>query len=174
MRSICVIFTILIFSVVNANACDYEFSNFGDSKEAIFAKSEVPPISFPDTFGGESVIIPINEICNDEKLKFSKLEYFFIENKLVRIDLIRILQNDRNLMDHAMQKYGKFDLPKKVQVNDWRGSYSWEKGNELITYAVFDIPDGHAENLRILNKLYFNNIADYYEKVGKWEDSQKE
>ena len=77
-------------------------------------------------------------------------------------------------MDHAMQKYGKFDLPKKVQVNDWRGSYSWEKGNELITYAVFDIPDGHAENLRILNKLYFNNIADYYEKVGKWEDSQKE
>ena len=48
------------------------------------------------------------------------------------------------------------------------------KRNELITYAVFDIPDGHAENLRILNKLYFNNIADYYEKVGKWEDSQKE
>ena len=51
MNRICVIFTLLIFSVVNANACDYEFSNFGDSKDAILAKSEVPPISFPDKFG---------------------------------------------------------------------------------------------------------------------------
>ena len=171
MRRIALILSFLLLSISFSNACDYEFSNFGDAKKSISTKSGMAPIVFPDKFGGESLSVPMIDICEDKDFWNTKLEYFYIDNKLVRIELLRVQQNDRKLMDHAMKKYGKFTLPVTVEKNKWRGVNEWEKGNELIQFAVIDIPGGHAEVLRIINKLYFKNLSDYHEKVGEWEDS---
>jgi len=167
-----ILFSLCSFSI--SNACDYEFSNFGDAKKSISTKSGIPPIAFPDKFGAESLSIPMIDICEDKNFWDTKLEYFYINNKLVRIELLRVQQNDRKLMEHAMKKYGKFNLPVNIEKSKWRGINEWEKGNEIIQFAVIDIPGGHAEVLRIINKLYFNDLSDYYEKVGEWEDSTQD
>ena len=171
MKKVLFIISFLILSFSNSNACNYEFSNFGDVKKSISTKSGIEPTTFPDKFGAESLSIPMIDICEDKDFWDTKLEYFYINNKLVRIELLRVQQNDRKLMDHVMRKYGKFNLPVNIEKNKWRGVNEWEKGNEIIQFAVIDIPGGHAEVLRIMNKLYFNDLSDYYEKVGEWEDS---
>jgi len=171
MKKVLFIIAFLLLSFGISNACDYEFSSFGDVKKSISTKSGIEPTTFPDKFGAESLSIPMIDICEDKDFWDTKLEYFYINNKLVRIELLRVQQNDRKLMDHVMRKYGKFNLPVNIEKNKWRGVNEWEKGNEIIQFAVIDIPGGHAEVLRIMNKLYFNDLSDYYEKVGEWEDS---
>ena len=81
--------------------------------------------------------------------------------------------NDRNLMDFAMQKYGKFNLPTGISKNEWRGSHRWEKGNQLIEYIVTNIHDGHVEIIEVSNRLYLKQIEEYNEKVGEWLDTRE-
>ena len=46
------------------------------------------PISMPDQFGGESLIIPMEDLCkNDKSLYGTTVIYLYIENKLTRIQL---------------------------------------------------------------------------------------
>jgi hypothetical protein len=101
------------------------------------------------------------------------LIYLYIKNKLSRIQLYRANMQDTNLMDFAMSKYGKFNLPEGVPKSRWRGNYFWESGNDTIEYIKTDIHDGHAEIIDITSKLYANTMADYNEKVGEWLDSQQ-
>ncbi len=167
-----ILFSFLVFGI--SNACNYEFSNFGDDKKTMPSKSGIAPFAVPDQFGGESVSVPMIDICDDKDYWDTNLEYLYVDNKLVRIELLRVQQNDRKLMDHAMKKYGKFNLPINIEKDKWRGFNEWEKGNEIIHFAVIDIPGGHAEVLRIMNKLYFDKLSEYYEKVGEWEDSTQQ
>ena len=86
-------------------------SNFGDPKEKVKIDS-IPPLLMPDRFGGESLIIPIEDLCkSDQSLYGTTVIYLYIENKLTRIQLYRPNMEDMKLMDYAMKKYGKFNLP---------------------------------------------------------------
>jgi hypothetical protein len=163
---------LFIFNSI-ASACNFKIANFGDSKESIQLSSKFPePLLLPDRFGGENLIIPIEEICETSKnLWGTKLIYLYIENKLSRIQLYRPLMEDRNLMDFAMQKYGKFNLPEGLPKNKWRGNNIWDKNLEVIEYMVTDIHDGHVEILEVVNKLYLPTLENYNEKVGEWLDS---
>ena len=62
------ILSLLIFiSTSVAYACDFKIGQFGDPKEKIVI--EPVPLSFPDQFGGESLAIPIQDLCkNDNSL----------------------------------------------------------------------------------------------------------
>ena len=170
---------ITIFLFLNLNvyslACDFKISNFGDPKEKVKLNSEFPePLLLPDRFGGENLIIPIEEVCKtSKKLWGTKLIYLYVDNKLARIQLYRPLMEDRNLMDFAMKKYGKFNLPEGMPKTRWRGSNIWDKNFEQIEYIATDIHDGHVEILEIINKLYLPTIEKYNEKVGEWLDSQQ-
>jgi hypothetical protein len=99
--------------------------------------------------------------------------YLYIENKLSQIQLYRPNMKDTKLMNFAMKKYGKFNLPEGMPKQRWRGSYKWEIGNNYIEYIFTNIHEGHAEVIEITNKLYANAMAEYNAKVGKWLDSQK-
>ena len=82
-----------------------------------------------------------------------------------------LLMPDRNLMDFAMEKYGRFNLPKGLPKKKWRGNHIWDLNLELVEYIVTDIHDGHVEIIDIVNKLYLPTIENYNEKVGEWLDS---
>ena len=162
---------ILIFASAS-NACEFRVGQFGDPKEKI--KIEPVPLAFPDRFGGENLVIPMEDLCkNDQSLYGTTVIYLYIENKLTQIRLERPNMNDKKLMDYVMKKYGSFNLPEGVSKEAWRGSYNWEIGNEYIEYIATNIHDGEAEILEITSKLYANAMAEYNEKVGKWLDSQK-
>ena len=61
--SYCFIF--FLIAQVSAFACNFQISNFGESKNKI--KIEPFPVTFPDRFGGESVNIPMEALCKDDK-----------------------------------------------------------------------------------------------------------
>jgi len=163
---------LFIFNSI-ASACNFRISNFGDPKEKVKIEP-LPPVLMPDRFGGESLIIPMEDLCkNDQSLYGTTVIYLYIENKLSRIQLYRPNMEDSKLMDYAMGKYGKFNLPEGVPKTRWRGSYVWESGNDIIEYIKTDIHDGHAEIIDITSKLYSYGMQEYNAKVGEWLDSQQ-
>jgi len=165
---------ILFLALVStANACNFRISNFGDPKEKVKIDS-IPPLLMPDRFGGESLIIPIEDLCkSDQSLYGTTVIYLYIENKLTRIQLYRPNMEDMKLMDYAMKKYGKFNLPEGLPKNIWRGSYVWQSGNDIVEYIKTDIHDGYAEIIDITSKLYSSSMSIYNEKVGEWLDSRQ-
>ena len=173
MKKTLLIFLFSVLISANALACNFKISNFGDTKEQVKLDA-LQPITMPDQFGGESLVIPIEDICKEDKSLWGTLVvHLYIDNKLSQIQLYRPLINDSKLMDFAMNKYGKFNLPEGLPKNKWRGSHQWEIGNDYVQYISTNIHDGHAEVIEITSKLYANVMADYNSKVGEWLDSQK-
>jgi len=167
------IFGFFLLAQVNALACNFKKTNFGSPKESVKI-GELIPVVMSNRFGGEELIIPIQELCkNDKNLYGTSVIHLYIENKLNRIQLYRPNMEDSKLMDYAMGKYGSFNLPEGVPKSRWRGSYVWESGNDSIEYIKIDIHDGHAEIINIVSKLYSVGMADYNSKVGEWLDSQQ-
>ena len=71
-----------VLAQTNVIACNFKISNFGDPKENIKLEP-MQPILMPDQFGGESLIIPMEDLCkNDESLYGTTVIYLYIENKL--------------------------------------------------------------------------------------------
>ena len=167
------ILSLMIFiSTSVANACDFKMGQFGDSREKI--KLEPPPMSFPDEFGGEAILVPLEAVCKDDEDLFgTTIIYLYINKKLSQIRLERPLFNDARLMDFSMKKYGIFALPAGIKKIDWRGSNQWENNSERIIYIHTDIQGGSLELLEINSKLYEKDLITYFEKFGKWLDSQK-
>ena len=167
------ILSLLIFiSTSVAYACNFKMGQFGDSREKI--KLDLPPMSFPDQFDGETVLIPLEEVCKDDEYLFgTMITYLYINKKLSQIRLERPLFNDARLMDFSMKKYGIFALPTGIKKIDWRGSNQWENNSEKIIYIHTDIQGGSLELLEINSKLYEKDLITYFEKFGKWLDSQK-
>ena len=173
MKKTLLIFLFSVLISANALACNFKISNFGDKKEQVKLDA-LQPITMPDQFGGESLVIPIEDICKEDKSLWGTLVvHLYIDNKLSQIQLYRPLINDSKLMDFAMNKYGKFNLPEGLPKNKWRGSHQWEVGNDYVQYISTNIHDGHAEVIEITSKLYANVMADYNSKVGEWLDSRK-
>ena len=169
MKKTLLIFLFSVLISANALACNFQISNFGDSKDQVKLEGQEnkpQPVLMPDQFGGESLLIPMEDICKEDKSLWGTLVvHLYIDNKLSQIQLYRPLINDSKLMDFAMNKYGKF--------NKWRGSHQWEVGNDYVQYVSANIHDGHAEVIEITSKLYANVMADYNSKVGEWLDSRK-
>ena len=174
-RFIFYIFGILLLAQANALACNFKIANFGTPKESVkLDETLMAPMLMPDRFGGENLIIPLEQICkSNEKLYGTQLIYLYIDNKLSRIQLYRPVMPDRNLMDFAMQKYGKFNLPQGLPKDKWRGNHIWNLNLETVEYIVTDIHDGHAEIIDFTSKLYSVGMAEYNAKVGEWLDSQQ-
>ena len=163
----------IFVSVSIANACNYRISNFGDPKEKVKIEP-LPPLLMPDRFGGESLIIPIEDLCKtNHKLYGTTVIYLYLENKLSRIQLYRPNMDDSVLMDYTMNKYGKFNIPEGLPKTKWRGSYMWDTGIENIEYIRTNIHDGNAEIIDITSKLFSIGLQEYNAKVGEWLDSQK-
>lgn len=153
-------------------ACNFKIATFGEPIENM-RKMNPPPLILPDQFGGESLILPIEEICkNKESLFGTSIIYLYVENRLERIQLLRSNMDDKNLMKFAMEKYGDFKLPIGIPIKDWKGNHIWETSGESVEYISTYIHDGHAEILDISSISYSSSFENYLNKVSKWLDSQ--
>ena len=82
-------------------------------------------------------------------------------------------------MSYSFKKYSKVSIYENLRVSpevnlkNWRGTFYWDAGNELIKYIQSDIPGGKIEVLEIDNLNHIKTIEIYEEKIGKWLDSQK-
>lgn len=173
---ICLVCSVFFSSYALAN-CDLQTIDFGKSKEDLKKKlkigEQMPLMSMPDEFGGETVLIPFHEICKKkESLVGTMFEYLFINNKLERIQISRAMMSDRNLMKYAMNKYGEFDLPEGLPIEQWKGNHYWEKGNTLIEFFVTDIYEGKLEMIAIQRLQSSSAMNKYNDKLGKWLDTQ--
>ena len=171
-------FIISIFLTSNALAnCNFQIIDFEKSKEHLKKKlkydESMELMIIPDEFGGELVLAPLFETCNKESALGTMAEYLFINDKLKRIHLTRANMPDRNLMITANSKYGKIPLPTGMPLDQWRGNYYWEKGNVIIEFHVVNLElGGHMEIINIESLKNRSVMDKYYEKVGKWLDTQ--
>ena len=173
MKKFFLTFLIFFLSSKVSLACDITFVNFGDKSDKLMENPGSLP--FEDEFKGKKILIPTSYICpNNEKLNDTMVEYLFVDDKLVLIILTRAFMNDNALMDFAMNKYGKFKLPIGVDKKNWRGSHTWEVGNNIILYVHANTEEGPAELLEISSKLYSQELYNYNDKVSEWLDSQQQ
>ena len=56
------LFGFLLLAQANALACNFKIANFGSPKENIKIEP-LQPVVMPDRFGGESLIIPMEDLC---------------------------------------------------------------------------------------------------------------
>ena len=56
------LFGFLLLAQANALACNFKIENFGSPKENIKIEP-LQPVVMPDRFGGESLIIPMEDLC---------------------------------------------------------------------------------------------------------------
>ena len=168
------ILSILLLFVITTSsfACNYRIANFGAKPDAI--KLDPPPITFPDAFGGKTMVIPLEAICpNETALMGSTLNLLFVDDQMISLKLERANQNDKKLMDLAMKQFGAFVIPESVDKKNWRGTYTWDKPNEFIMYSSFNIPQGEVEIIKIENKKYSKQFTEYERKIEEWLNSQK-
>ena len=114
-------------------------------------------------------------LCGENKLlNGSMVHYLFLNNKLIEVKIEKFsFKNEANLMNYAIKKFGDFKRPVGSKEN-FRGNNFWNIGNREIEYVSTDIEGGHVELLAIISRLYSFEINEYYEKVGKWLDSQNQ
>ena len=175
-----IILTLLFILTFSSNAfasCNFQIIDFGKSKDHLKKKlkydEDMELVMVQDEFGGELVLAPLFETCNKESALGTMAEYLFINDKLKRIHLTRANMTDRNLMISANSKYGKIPLPEGMPLDQWRGNYYWEKGNVIIEFHVVNLElGGHMEIINIESLKNRSVMDKYYEKVGKWLDTQ--
>ena len=87
-RFITYLFGFFLLVQANALACNFKIANFGSPKENIKIEP-LQPILMPDRFGGESLIIPMEDLCkNDKSLYGTTVIYLYIENIYKKIHKI--------------------------------------------------------------------------------------
>ncbi len=71
-RLIIYIIGIFLLAQANAFACNFKIANFGSPKENIKIEP-LQPVVMPDRFGGESLIIPMEDLCKMIKVFMEQL-----------------------------------------------------------------------------------------------------
>ena len=80
-KNVFIILFLFIFSS-EVLACNFKVATFGEPIENM-RKMNPPPLILPDQFGGESLILPIEEICKNKKSLFgTSIIYLYVENRL--------------------------------------------------------------------------------------------
>jgi len=174
-RFILYLFGFLLLAQANALACNFKIINFGDSIKKLDVVSVFP--SLPDKFKGQEVITPLDLICeNNLKLNGSNLAFFFVEDKLVQIRIIRVNMGDKNLMNFASEKYGPIRIPENIKVEDWTGVHSWKNVNEDINYISHIEKNENfldkIEVLQLVSKKYEDIFIKYNLNKEEWLESQ--
>ena len=91
-----------------------------------------------DPYGGLKIQFHAELICKEKSFENTLLKYFFVEDKLVRITLERVMMKDRNLMD-VFYKHYKRKIPDQVNKLEWRGSLEAESQDSLAFYIVANL-----------------------------------
>ena len=154
----------LLQNFVNA-ACDFK-ADFGE-KKSVFEARDFAGRPFPmEHFGLEVFPILANDICPNERLNDIGIEYRFLYDELIAINLVA-LNDDRNipsekltLMNYVKKTYGDFETTNNPKA--YNGFEIFEKTNYFVVYQRLPGDDG------IMNEEIYISTPTLDEKLGKF------
>ena len=162
---------LLLFLLINSSAysaCNFKV-RFGENKASIEEKIEGRP--FPLQYPGLEVFpILANDICPNERLDDIAIEFKFLNDALIAINLVA-LNDEKNhvsekltLMKYAKKVYGKFDTTQNPK--SYIGFEIFEKPNQLVVYKRFPSEDGIMdEQLYISTPTFDKKLMQFYAKM---------
>ena len=162
---------LLLFLLINSSAysaCNFKV-RFGENKASIEEKIEGRP--FPLQFPGLEVFpILANDICPNERLDDIAIEFKFLNDALIAINLVA-LNDEKNhvsekltLMKYAKKVYGKFDTTQNPK--SYTGFEIFEKPNEFIVYRRSLNEGGMIdEQLYISTPAFDKKLMEFYAKM---------
>tara|TARA_B100000989_G_scaffold166873_1_gene124780 strand:+ start:877 stop:1416 length:540 start_codon:yes stop_codon:yes gene_type:complete len=167
-----IIKSVLIFSlsiVYSYSACNFKVKL--GTKKADFEKLEITGPSLPSEYENFNFYgVLADDICPSENLKEVAVEYKFLNDELVAINLIA-LNDYRNqvsekltLMNYFKRNYDDFETPNNPQ--SYIGVEVVEKVNEFIVYQRLLNEDATIdEQIYISNPEQDNKLMEYVKNL---------
>lgn len=167
IRPLTITLLAVVFACSNASAkCNFGFNLGSDIKQV----EEIYGPAFPYSEINLVIEAPIEEVCPNENLGDSFVEFRFINNELAAFSII--VENGFDnaesekllLYNYVKSNYGTISDSRPLY---WRGFKSWNKNGEVIVYKKMPFQKILEEELYISNKKYNNELI---EKLADEED----
>lgn len=150
------------------SACNFK-ARLGQNKASFEEKHEGRP--FPLQYPGLEVFpILANDICPNEKLDDIGIEYKFLNDALIAINLVALndeknhVSEELTLMKYAKKVYGKFDTTQNPK--SYTGFEVFEKPNEFVVYQRLLNEGGELdEQLYISTPALDTKLMEFYAKM---------
>ena len=167
-----IIKSILIFSlsiVYSYSACDFK-AKLG-TKKAVFEKLEITGPPLPSEYENFYIYGVLAEaVCPSEKLDDIAIEYKFLNDELIAINLIALndytnkVSEKLTLMNYVKKNYGDFDTSNNPK--SYIGFEVIEKVNEFIIYQRLLNDDATIdEQIYISNPEQDNKFMEYVKNL---------
>ena len=167
-----IIKTILIFSlsiVYSYSACDFK-AKLG-TKKAVFEKLEITGPPLPSEYENFYIYgVLAEDVCPSENLEDIAIEYKFINDELIAINLIALndytnqVSEKLTLMNYVKRNYGDFDTSNNPK--SYIGFEVIEKVNEFIIYQRLLNDDATIdEQVYISNPEQDNKFMEYVKNL---------
>ena len=167
-----VIKSILIFSlsvVYSYSACDFK-AKLG-TKKAVFEKLEITGPPLPSEYENFYIYgVLAEDVCPSEKLDDIAIEYKFLNDELIAINLIALndytnqVSEKLTLMNYVKKNYGDFDTSNNPK--SYIGFEVIEKVNEFIIYQRLLNDDATIdEQIYISNPEQDNKFMEYVKNL---------
>ena len=157
-----IVFLITFFVPANAFAkCDVGFK-IGENVKQVEEKFD-SPILLSEALS--MIEIPVEEVCPSEKLGYSVVEFYFLNDELAAYKIVFDHYDDTPedekllLFEYVKKNYGTITDNKRPKY--WRGFKSWDKKNEIIVYKKMDFDGILDEVLYVSNKKYHELFTVY-------------
>ena len=167
-----IIKSILIFSlsiVYSYSACDFK-AKLG-TKKAVFEKLEITGPPLPSEYENFYIYgVLAEDVCPSEKLDDIAIEYKFLNDELIAINLIALndytnkVSEKLTLMNYVKKNYGDFDTSNNPK--SYIGFEVIEKVNEFIIYQRLLNDDATIdEQIYISNPEQDNKFMEYVKNL---------
>ena len=167
-----IIKSILIFSlsiVYSYSACDFK-AKLG-TKKAVFEKLEITGPPLPSEYENFYIYgVLAEDVCPSENLEDVAIEYKFINDELIAINLIALndytnqVSEKLTLMNYVKKNYGDFDTSNNPK--SYIGFEVIEKVNEFIIYQRLLNDDATIdEQVYISNPEQDNKFMEYVKNL---------
>ena len=166
------ILSFLLFSLYISTAqarCNFQ-AKLGE-KKITFEERKFASRGFPmEHVGLEVYPILAEDICSNQKLKDIGIEYKFLNDELIAINMVAL--NDENnsvsekltLMNYAKNNYGTFDTTQNPK--SYSGYEIFEKTNQFIVYQRLTGEDGIIdEQIYITTQELDTKLMEFYKKM---------
>ena len=167
-----IIKSILIFSlsiVYSYSACDFKVKL--GTKKAVFEKLEITGPPLPSEYENFYIYgVLAEDVCPSENLEDIAIEYKFINDELIAINLIALndytnqVSEKLTLMNYVKRNYGDFDTSNNPK--SYIGFEVIEKVNEFIIYQRLLNDDATIdEQVYISNPEQDNKFMEYVKNL---------
>ena len=167
-----IIKSILIFSlsiVYSYSACDFK-AKLG-TKKSVFEKLEITGPPLPSEYENFYIYgVLAEDVCPSEKLDDIAIEYKFLNDELIAINLIALndytnqVSEKLTLMNYVKKNYGDFDTSNNPK--SYIGFEVIEKVNEFIIYQRLLNDDATIdEQIYISNPEQDNKFMEYVKNL---------